>query len=81
MEDVEIIKGLASLFPKAMKGTKKAVDQFSTFDFSNDTYLIEIKSRRKKYDPWIIEKNKVDSNCEVAEKNNRLRIILKIKKR
>lgn len=71
MEDVEIIKGLASLFPKAMRGTEKAVDQFSTFDFSNDTYLIEIKSRRKKYDPWIIEKSKVDSNCEVAEKSNR----------
>ena len=40
----------------------EATDQFSTFDFESERYLIEVKSRRKRYDPWLIEKHKVDSN-------------------
>jgi len=71
MEDTEIIKRLTILFPKAMAGVEKAVDQFSPFDFSNKRYLIEVKSRRKRYDPWIIEKSKVDSNYDLATETDR----------
>jgi len=45
----------------------KAEDQFSSFDYENDNYLFEIKSRRKAYDPWIIEQLKLDTNIGLAE--------------
>lgn len=71
MKDTEIISRLTALFPKAMTGAEKATDQFSPFDFSNSKYLIEVKSRRKRYDPWIIEKHKIDSNCDLAKDTDR----------
>lgn len=66
MKDTEIISRLTARFPNVMRNTVKAVDQYSTFDFSNDIYLIEVKSRKKKYDPWLIEKHKVDANIEAS---------------
>ena len=45
----------------------KAEDQFSPFDYESDHYLFEIKSRRKGYNPWIIEQLKLDTNVGIAE--------------
>lgn len=66
MKENEVAEQLMVLFPK-MNKLVKAVDQFSYFDYENDNYLFEIKSRRKSYDPWIIEQLKVDTNTGIAE--------------
>jgi hypothetical protein len=68
LTDTEVIDSLVARFPNVLRGTVKAVDKFSTYDFSNDLYLIEVKCRRKRYDPWMIEKHKVDANCEIADR-------------
>lgn len=61
MKASKIIEKLSLLYPH-MGCPIEATDQFSTFDFESERYLIEVKSRRKRYDPWLIEKHKVDSN-------------------
>lgn len=66
LNDTEVIDCLVNRFPAVMRGTEKAIDQYSTYDFSNDIYLIEVKCRRKRYDPWLIEKHKVDANYDIA---------------
>tara|TARA_R110000868_G_scaffold1050_6_gene8037 strand:+ start:4585 stop:4992 length:408 start_codon:yes stop_codon:yes gene_type:complete len=66
MKENEVADQLMVLFPK-MNKLIKAIDQFSYFDYENDNYLFEIKSRRKSYDPWIIEQLKVDTNIGIAE--------------
>jgi len=66
MKENEVAEQLMVLFPK-MNKLVKAIDQFSYFDYENDNYLFEIKSRRKSYDPWIIEQMKVDTNTGIAE--------------
>mgnify|MGYP003135082898 FL=1 len=66
MTESEVADQLTILFPKMSK-LVKANDQFSYFDYENDDYLFEIKSRRKAYDPWIIEQLKVDTNVGIAE--------------
>jgi hypothetical protein len=66
MKESEVADQLMVLFPK-MNKLIKAIDQFSYFDYENDNYLFEIKSRRKSYDPWIIEQLKVDTNTGIAE--------------
>jgi len=42
----------------------------------NDTYIVEIKSRDKTYDSWIIEKKKFDSNIIKAIEENKSFIYL-----
>ena len=37
------------------------------FDYESIDYLVEIKVRRKAYDPWIIEELKLDTNIGIAE--------------
>ena len=61
MKASKIIEKLSLRYPH-MGCPIEATDQFSTFDFESEQYLIEVKSRRKRYDPWLIEKHKVDSN-------------------
>lgn len=65
VDDTKIIDSLTSKYP-SVGILDKAIDKFSTFDFWNEHYLVEVKSRRKKYDPWLIEKHKVDSNMSLA---------------
>lgn len=55
---------------------KEAEDPFSSYDASNNTYIIEIKSRDKRYDSWIIEKIKFDSNIIKAIEENKSFIYL-----
>ena len=49
----------------------KAKDKFSPYDYENNKYLFEFKSRNKLYDPWIIEKEKLDKNLSIADATNR----------
>jgi hypothetical protein len=66
MTEAQIAEQIMIAFPKMSK-LIKAKDQFSYFDYENKRYLFEIKSRRKAYDPWIIEELKVDTNIGIAE--------------
>ena len=66
MTEAQVAEQIMIAFPKMSK-LIKAKDQFSYFDYENKRYLFEIKSRRKAYDPWIIEELKVDTNIGIAE--------------
>lgn len=66
MTEAQVAEQIMIAFPKMSK-LIKAKDQFSHFDYENKRYLFEIKSRRKAYDPWIIEELKVDTNIGIAE--------------
>ena len=45
---------------------------YEHYDCYNDNYLIEIKSRQREYNPWIIEKYKYDKNYTQATKDKKL---------
>ena len=66
MTEAQVAEQIMKLYPKMSK-LIKAQDQYSHFDYENKSYLFEIKSRRKAYDPWIIEELKVDTNTGIAE--------------
>ena len=66
MTEAEVAEKIMAAFPR-MKEIRQARDEFSPFDYESDDYLVEIKSRRKAYDPWIIEQLKVDTNVAIAE--------------
>ena len=65
MTEAEVAEKIMATFPR-MKELRQARDEFSPFDYESDDYLVEIKSRRKAYDPWIIEQLKVDTNVAIA---------------
>ena len=44
---------------------------FSTYDAQSSEYIVEIKSRDKMYDSWIIEKYKFDINLEDSIRTGR----------
>ena len=60
MTQTEIVNKLNSIYPDL--DLIEVEDQFSTYDAESDTYIVEIKSRDKKYSSWIIEKKKFESN-------------------
>tara|TARA_R100001143_G_C3351477_1_gene129766 strand:- start:937 stop:1365 length:429 start_codon:yes stop_codon:yes gene_type:complete len=66
MTEQEIADKIMLAYPK-MDKLRKAPDQFSSFDYENDRYLLEFKSRRVFYNPWIIEQLKLDTNINIAE--------------
>ena len=51
-------------------------DQYSSFDAESQRYIVEIKSRDSKYDSWIIEKQKFDSNIDKSVETGKLFIYL-----
>ena len=61
---------IMSAYPKMGK-LNKAVDQFSYFDYENDKYLFEFKSRRANYNTWLIEHTKLDRNKKIADSTNK----------
>ena len=61
-----VARGLEKLYPQ-LGPLVEPEDQFSSFDFECDKYIIEVKCRSKVWDPWFIEKIKYDSNMEVAQ--------------
>ena len=66
MKDKErqIAKDILRLYPQL--GDLQESFEFDQHDFECDQYLMEIKSRDTKYNPWIIEKMKVDANLLYA---------------
>ena len=67
MTQNDIIKYLNSKYP-FMDMLKPTEDIYASYDCENKNYIIEIKSRNKSYNPWIIEKKKFDSNIKKAKK-------------
>mgnify|MGYP003133431409 FL=1 len=63
MTEEEIIKKLNTLFP-SMEELVKCEDEYSHYDCENDTYIMEIKSRDRHYDPWLIQRDKFVSNYD-----------------
>ena len=66
MTQREIIQYINKLLP-FMDELIESEDIFSSYDCENKDYIIEIKSRDKHYNPWMIEKKKFDSNTEKAK--------------
>jgi len=60
-----IIQAFSKHYPKL--GDFAETHVMSPYDFECDYYIVEIKSRNKRYDPWIIERIKVDANIGIAE--------------
>ena len=70
MTQEQIIKRLNDL---DLFGTvEPAIFRYEHFDCFNDNYLIEIKSRQRKYNPWLIEKYKYDKNIREATNQKKL---------
>ena len=70
MTQEQIIKRLNDL---DIFGTvEPALFRYEHFDCFNDNYLIEIKSRQREYNPWLIEKYKYDKNYTQATKDKKL---------
>ena len=65
MMQKDIINYINNLFP-FMDELIESEDIFSCYDCENDQYIIEIKSRDKHYNPWLIEKKKFVSNLKKA---------------
>ena len=60
MTQTEIIDKLNSIYPGL--NLVEINDPYSSYDAENKKYIVEVKSRDKKYDKWIIEKKKFDNN-------------------
>ena len=60
MTQTEIIDKLNSIYPGL--DLVEVSDPYSSYDSENGRYIVEVKSRDKKYDKWIIEKKKFDNN-------------------
>ena len=63
MTQTEVIEELNSRYP-TMDRLLETEDPFCSYDAINDTYIVEIKSRSKEYDSWMIERDKFMSNIE-----------------
>ena len=63
----KVIKSLGIVFPKM--GDLKDTHNNETFDCENDKYIIEIKCRNKRYDSWLFERHKYDSNLPKAKES------------
>ena len=66
MRTEDVIQAVQSAFPR-MSELRAHPEKMNSFDYESDDYLVEVKIRRKDYDPWIIEEMKVDSNIAIAE--------------
>jgi hypothetical protein len=64
MTEQEIIKELNKI--SEVKGFVLAKNQYSHYDAENKENIVEIKSRRAKYDPHLIEYYKAVKNQEIA---------------
>jgi len=50
---------------------KECEDIYCSCDAINDSYILEIKSRDRQYDPWLIERDKFVSNYDKAIETGR----------
>ena len=70
MKQIEIINKLNQL--DVFGQLKETTNIYEHYDCYNDNYLIEIKSRQREYNPWLIEKYKYDKNYTQATKDKKL---------
>ena len=60
MTQTEIIDKLNSIYPGL--NLVEVTDPYNSYDAENERYIVEVKSRDKKYRGWAIERKKFDSN-------------------
>jgi len=74
MKQQEIIQKLNQL---AIYGSlNESENIYEHYDCYNENYIIEIKSRQRADNPWLIEKLKYDKNCTTAKQEKKLFIYL-----
>ena len=74
MTQTEIIDKLNSIYPGL--DLVEVSDPYSSYDAENARYIVEVKSRDKKYDSWIIERKKFDSNLLYSMNKNKMFVYL-----
>ena len=74
MNQTDIINKLNTIYPSL--NLVECEDQFCSCDATNDTYLVEIKSREKQYRSWVIEKKKFDDNVVKSVETGKMFIYL-----
>ena len=74
MTQTEIIDKLNSIYPGL--DLEEVSDPYSSYDAENARYIVEVKSRDKKYDSWIIERKKFDSNLLYSMNKNKMFVYL-----
>ena len=74
MNQTDIINKLNAIYPSL--NLVECEDQFCSCDATNDTYLVEIKSREKQYRSWVIEKKKFDDNVVKSVETGKMFIYL-----
>ena len=74
MTQTEIINKLNSIYPGL--DLVEVSDPYSSYDAENGRYIVEVKSRDKKYDSWIIERKKFDSNLLYSMNKNKMFVYL-----
>ena len=74
MTQTEIIDKLNSIYPGL--DLVEVSDPYCSYDAENGRYIVEVKSRDKKYDSWIIERKKFDSNLLYSMNKNKMFVYL-----
>ena len=74
MTQTEIIVKLNSIYSNL--NLVEVNDRYSTYDAENENYIVEVKSRDKKYRSWAIEKKKFDSNIDKAVETGKMFVYL-----
>ena len=74
MTQTEIIVKLNSIYSNL--NLVEVNDRYSTYDAENESYIVEVKSRDKKYRSWAIEKKKFDSNIDKAVETGKMFVYL-----
>ena len=60
LTQTEIVDKLNEIYPGL--DLVEVANRYSTYDAENERYIVEIKSRDKRYNNWVIEKKKFESN-------------------
>ena len=75
MKQHEVIAIINRDYPQ-MDSFVESEYQYDTYDAENKDYILEIKSRKSRYEKWLIEKHKFDTNLDIALKKNKQFIYL-----
>ena len=75
MKQHEVIAIINRDYPQ-MDSFVESEYQYDTYDAENKDYILEIKSRKSRYEKWLIEKHKFDTNLDIALRKNKQFIYL-----
>ena len=75
MKQHEVIAIINRDYPQ-MDSFVESEYQYDTYDAENKDYILEIKSRKSRYEKWLIEKYKFDTNLDIALRKNKQFIYL-----